>query len=211
MSLGVWILFLFSVLSVLWAIILLPETVRSHLFKAPQWLSLFKKIDRQLIGLLGSPLAILVAVYTGVLLCSTAVPLWNWILPLLFLFSSLSTGFALGLYASLSKGLLRNSTNKPFKKIIVHRYRLLLIGQLFAVSAFLALTLLTQHREILLHLISGWIGLLWWFGAIGAGILFPLVVSFYKDKSRRLFLTATLVELAGAFLLRWSLLLAGQA
>lgn len=210
MSLGAWILVFFSILSVIWAIILLLERFRSLLSRGPKWLSVIQKIDRQKIGCGGSALAVLVAVYTGVLLSSAAVPLWNWILPLLFLFSSFSAGIALGFLAGLVYHPQEQSLKAQPEKSRLQPYRALLMGQLLAALAFLLLAYLTQSREVVLHLITGSIGVLWWLGAVGAGILFPLIITLYKGTPAWLIYATLLGELAGAFIMRWSILIAGQ-
>jgi len=209
MSLGAWILVFFSILSAVWAIVLLPERFRSLLSRGPKWLSKLQKIDRKKIGFGGSALAVLVAVYTGVLLSSTAVPLWNWMLPLLFFFSSFSSGHALEFLANLRYDSRGESSKAQPEKSRLQSYRVLLIGQLLAVLAFLLLTSLTQSREVLLHLITGGIGVLWWVGAVGAGILFPLIMTYRRTPVWVIF-AAFLGELAGAFIMRWSILVAGQ-
>jgi polysulfide reductase chain C len=211
MSLGAWILGLFSILSVIWAIILLPEKFRPFLAKGPKWLLVFGRINRQKLGFWGSALAVLVAVYTGVLLSSAAVPLWNWMLPLLFLFSSFSTGIALGFFVGFALSSREGSRKAQFEKTWMQPYRTVLLGQLFAVVAFLLLAYVTQPRVVLFHLITGGIGLLWWVGAVGGGILFPLIMTFYQGTSHWALPVAIVVEFAGAFIMRWSVLLAGQA
>jgi formate-dependent nitrite reductase membrane component NrfD len=210
MSLGAWILVFFFILSVIWAIILIPERFRSLLSRGPKWLCTLQKIDRKKIGFGGSALAVLVAVYTGVLLSSTAVPLWNWMLPLLFLFSSFSSGHALEFLTILRYDARGESSKAQPGKSRLQPYRTLLIGQLLAALAFLLLTYLTQSREVVLHLISGGIGFLWWVGAVGAGILFPLVMTRYRGTHAWVIFATLLGELAGAFIMRWSILIAGQ-
>ncbi len=209
MSLGAWILVFFSILSGIWAIVLLPERFRLLLSRGPKWLAKLQKIDRKKIGFGGNALAVLVAVYTGVLLSSTAVPLWNWMLPLLFLFSSFSSGHALEFLANLRYDARQESSKAQPEKSRLQPYRALLIGQLLAVLAFLLLTSLTQSREVVLHLITGGIGFLWWVGAVGAGILFPLIMTYRRTPVWVIF-AAWLGELAGAFIMRWSILIAGQ-
>jgi polysulfide reductase chain C len=210
MSLGAWILVFFSILSTIWAIVLLPERFRWLLSRGPKWLSTFQRIDRNKIGFGGSALAVLVAVYTGVLLSSTAVPLWNWMLPLLFLFSSFSSGHALEFLTNLRYDARGESSKAQPDQSRLQPYRALLIGQLLAVLAFLILAYLTQSREVVLHLISGGIGVLWWIGAVGAGILFPLIMTRYRRTPAWVILATLLGELAGAFIMRWSILVAGQ-
>lgn len=57
---------------------------------------------RDILGLAGIPVALLVSIYTGVLLSATSIPLWRSLaLPALFCFSSMTTGFAAGLLLAL--------------------------------------------------------------------------------------------------------------
>jgi formate-dependent nitrite reductase membrane component NrfD len=128
----------------------------------------------------------------------------------LFLFSSFSTGIALESLARLRYDRRENSPEAQSEKSRLRVCRSFLIGQLLAVLAFLLLTYLAQSREVVLHLISGGIGVLWWLGAVGAGILFPLIMTLYKGTPGWL-VSATLIgELAGALIMRWSILIAGQ-
>jgi polysulfide reductase chain C len=210
MSLGAWILIFFSILTVIWALLFLPKRFRSLIPQKMKWILELEKMNRQKLGFWGSALAVLVAVYTGVLLSSAAVPLWNWMLPVLFLFSSLSTGLALGFLTNLTHGSWKKPMDETLEKRWIPHYRYLLLGQLLAVFAFLLLAYLTQPAEVLLHLVSGKIGFLWWSGALGACILFPFIMTYYKVESPWIFSGAIIVELAGAFIMRWSVLIAGQ-
>jgi len=211
MSMGLWVLIVFSFLLLFWAIIWLPKAIQSRVPVLAEWILTLRKLNFERIGLWGSALAILVAVYTGVLLSAAATPLWNSVLPLIFLFSSLSTGFALGLLPGLSSTTHDKGGKNIYEDYMMGRYRLLLFGQFVAVCIFLSVAYLTQPHEIIVNLIYGWIGYLWWFGAIGAGIQFPLMTTFFKKKPRWFLAVVIVVELGGAFLLRWSLLIAGQA
>lgn len=213
MSIGVWLLSLFALVAILFALYCLPE-VRA---KIP-WVSkmtLWKELRwRDGLGMIGMILAIGVCVYTGVLLSVTVIPLWqNLSLALLFLLSAITTGFAGGgmVTLCLSKKTNLDPIEKPFQ-FIRRSYRIILILYLLVVLAFSLWPILvhdpTSESNILMR---GWSGLIWWLGVIGIGLVVPyvLVVKARAIPMRQVFILFSCV-LIGGFLLRLVLVLGGQ-
>jgi formate-dependent nitrite reductase membrane component NrfD len=209
MSIGVWLLSAFFLISLLSAAFCLPESLRERvpfsLLSQPKW--------RKRIGLLGMPLALGISVYTGVLLSATVVPLWrNVSLPLFFFISALSLGTEggamLGLM-SLRKGNL--DVMKEPLQFLRRSYRIILPLYFFAAMLFFILLMFSVSRETVAHFITGWSGMIWWIGVVGIGILLPMALVMKKgSESARhgWFLSSCL--LMGDFLLRFVLIMAGQ-
>lgn len=103
MSFGVWFLSAFLVLSLAYFFVWLPEGWRSAVarFLPRGWRAAAKGPDealrraRRILAGVGLPFAVGVAIYTAILLGASTRPLWGSpLMPLLFLFSAMSTGLA---------------------------------------------------------------------------------------------------------------------
>jgi polysulfide reductase chain C len=214
MSLGVWLLTLFSVIAALYAIFWIPAVVRERLPVIGRWPLWSQQRVRDALGLVGSPVALLVSIYTGVLLSATSIPIWrNPAMPALFCFSSLATGFAAGLLLVLlfSPGKRHEIVTGPFRWL-QGSYRVLLPAYLLAILVYVLLFFLPgMRREEVLPLITGWTGLIWWLGVVGVGIVLPLFFGLRKAKASlsRVFVVLGAL-LAGGFLLRLVLVFSGQ-
>jgi formate-dependent nitrite reductase membrane component NrfD len=161
----------------------------------------------------GIPLALLVSIYTGVLLSATAIPVWrNLALPILFCFSSMATGFAAGLLMALLFSPRRRQAivTGPFRWL-QGAYRVLLPAYLLALLAYVLLFFIPQMREEGLSLITGWNGIVWWLGVVCFGVMLPLLLTVRKAKTSlsRIYVALGAL-LAGGFLLRMVLVLSGQ-
>ncbi|HTP67226.1 MAG TPA: NrfD/PsrC family molybdoenzyme membrane anchor subunit [Geobacteraceae bacterium] len=214
MSLGVWLLTLFSSIAALYAMFWIPADIRLKIPVIGGWSIWSRQRVRDVLGTAGVPVALLVSIYTGVLLSATSVPLWrNPVLPALFCFSGLATGFAAGLLSALvfSPGMRQAISDGPVRWIR-GAYRVLLPAYLLAAVAFVAwLFVPGMGREPLICLISGSSGLIWWLGAVCMGIVFPMVLSFARTEtffSRPYAILGSL--LAGGFLMRLLLVYMGQ-
>jgi formate-dependent nitrite reductase membrane component NrfD len=213
MSVGVWLLSAFFVVSVLSAIFRLP----AHGRRSVPWIGTLAFWDRtkwkNRLGVIGIPLALGVSVYTGVLLSATVIPIWRSVsLPLLFFLSALSLGIEGG--AILGMASLRKTNLDAMKEplqFLKRSYRIILPLYLCAAVAFiLILTLSSASRGDVLDLITGWSGLIWWIGVVGIGILLPLIlVMKNREQVRHAWLFSSCL-LLGDFLLRLVLILAGQ-
>ncbi len=87
MSLGVWLLTLFSFIAAFYAIFWIPAVVRERIPVIGRWPLWSQQRVRDALGWVGVPIALMVSIYTGVLLSSAAMPLWRNIAlpaPLLF-------------------------------------------------------------------------------------------------------------------------------
>lgn len=214
MSLGVWLLTLFSIIAALYAMFWIPAPVRERLPVIGKWPLWTEQKCRAALGIAGVPVALAVSIYTGVLLSATSVPLWrNLALPALFCFSSMATGFAAGLLLALlfSPGKRQEIITGPFRWL-QGSYRVLLPAYLLAVLAYVLLFFTPgMGQKDILPLITGWNGFLWWFGVVGVGILFPLFLNQRKAKASlsRIFVVLGAL-LAGGLLLRLVLVFIGQ-
>jgi polysulfide reductase chain C len=214
MSIGVWLLSSFFLVSLLFAIYELPASSRQRI----PWigkLSIWNRSGwRSALGFLGTLLALGVSVYTGVLLLVSIVPLWrNLTLPLLLFLSAISSGFAGGtILAMLSLRKTNPDSMKEPLLFIKRSYRTILPFYLLVAFAFVvSLILSSVSRPDAIHLITGWSGLIWWAGVIGLGILAPLIFVMRREgiMIRQGWFLFGFV-LIGGFLLRIVLVLAGQ-
>jgi polysulfide reductase chain C len=214
MSLGVWLLILFSVIATLYALFWIPAGVRERIPVIGRWPLWSQQGVRDALGWVGIPVALLVAIYTGVLLSTTSIPLWrNPALPVLFCFSAMDTGFAGGVLLALlfSPGKRREIVAGPFQWL-EGSYRILLPAYFLAILLFFLLFFVPVMRpEVVIPLITGQSGLVWWLGVIGVGMLLPLFLGFRKAKITLSMAFIILgAPLAGGFLLRLILVFTGQ-
>ncbi len=213
MSLGVWLLTLFAVIAAIYAFFWVPAGIRERLPVIGGWPVWSQQRLRDRLGALGSPIALLVSIYTGVLLSATSIPIWrNLALPALFCFSSMVTGFAAGLLLALltSPNTRQEMIAGPYRWL-QGSYRVLLPAYLLAILAYVLLFFIPTMREEVSLLITGWSGLVWWLGVVGAGVVLPLSLNLSKAKASlsRVFVVLGAL-LAGGFLLRMVLVYTGQ-
>ena len=214
MSVGVWLLSAFFLVSALSALLCLPPhgLRRIPLIGALSFRDQVK-LKRRL-GVIGLPLALGVSVYTGVLLSASVLPLWRSVsLPLLFFVSALSLGIEGG--AILGMASLRKTNPEAMTEplqFLKRSYRIILPLYLFAAVTFiLAQAIFPDSRSEMVNFITGWSGLIWWIGVVGIGILLPLILVMKKNRDQMhhaWFFSSCL--LLGDFLLRLILILAGQ-
>ncbi|MFZ5641790.1 MAG: NrfD/PsrC family molybdoenzyme membrane anchor subunit [Bacillota bacterium] len=214
MSLGVWLLTAFTLLGGLNALTWLAEEER---YQNSSLLAAFrgKAGLRRLTGLLGLPVAVLTAGYTGVLLASTSSALWSSTpyMGLLFLVSATSTGMA-----ALMLVLAWRKEDFSLIQKLAKADALVIVLEI-AVFILLLLTLRSAAPEAAAVILSGSYALLFWFGIIGCGLVIPLIVELYNMFSPKLHskndtavpVVASALILIGGFLLRYVLLYAGQA
>jgi formate-dependent nitrite reductase membrane component NrfD len=214
MSVGVWLLSAFFLVSMLSALFWLPTSARKRIPLVGRWTLWDRTEVRNGLGFLGMPLALGISVYTGVLLSVTIVPLWrNWSLPLFFFISALSLGIEGGTIfgmMSLRRGNLE-AMEEPLR-FLRRSYRVILPLYLFAAFLFVILLAVSlASRTEVFHYLTGWNGFIWWVGVVGIGILLPLVLVMRKGQEsiRHAWLFSSCL-LLGDFLLRLFLILAGQ-
>jgi formate-dependent nitrite reductase membrane component NrfD len=229
MSIGAWLLMLFTLVALAYAYSWLNGAERDWLFAhVPRRLSPLRKwiVDlsnsRRKLAALGLPLSVGVGIYTGVLLGAVqSRPFWNTnLVAQLFLFSALSTGCA-GLMFALA------FSKKPMTAEELRLLYLLDIGfltlEFFVVLPYLIHGQLSAEAvRQSMHLILGgpftfafWV-LFLWFGlllplGIEVGEIIPTLLTSATLHSRKWLLGATAVLiLGGGFVLRYVFVFAGQ-
>jgi formate-dependent nitrite reductase membrane component NrfD len=229
MSIGSWLLLVFSGMALLLFVASLTREERQRLFrKLPAGGALLRIFSGDLsawqrpLAALGLPFSVAVGIYTGVLLGAVqSRPFWNTnLVAQMFLFSALSTGCA-ALILVLAFGR---------RKIEAAEFRLLytldicfLTLEFFIVLPYLIHGQLSVEavRESLQLILGGPFTLVFWVFFLGLGLLAPLAIE-VREMAPALFsktivhnsrtlaaLTAVLV-LAGGFLLRYIFVFAGQ-
>jgi formate-dependent nitrite reductase membrane component NrfD len=229
MSIGSWLLLVFSGISLLFFVASLTQEQRQRLFqKLPAGGALLRIFRgdlsawRRPLAALGLPFSIGVGIYTGVLLGAVqSRPFWNTnLVAQMFLFSALSTGCATLILALAVVG----------KKIEAVEFRLLytldicfLTLEFFIVLPYLIHGQLSVEavRESLQLILGGPFTLAFWVFFLGLGLLAPLVIEVWEmapallsktvaHYSKALAAVTALLVLAGGFLLRYIFVFAGQ-
>jgi formate-dependent nitrite reductase membrane component NrfD len=170
---------------------------------------LLRAVPVKVVEVFGSIAGMFVASYTGVLLSSTAVPLWGrarHILGPLFLTSGLSTALA-SLSLLLSLGRHNQDTLERLERaeIVAMATELGLISALPPTLGPLGKPLLT-----------GRVGVLFGVGTVGNGVLLPLLTRLGWKLAKKptpgpLQFGLSLLILIGGFLLRYAWIIAGRA
>jgi len=154
----------------------------------------------------GVPLGLLLAGYTGVLLSTTATPIWarnRWLGPL-FSAGAISSGAAaIGLAEAAMSGKRRRS-GRPLRRVEMASR----VAEAAALGGFLLeagrLAKPLTHGKYAAHL---------WVGAVGLGLALPTLLSALPgrfEKSHRWLKTGSAAaSLAGVFALRWAITQAG--
>lgn len=231
MSIGSWLLGLFIITSLLYAVAFLPS-----LF------SRFDDLTRRLgpvlhvLAWINVPLGVGVAVYTGVLLgAMPSRPLWNSpILAFLFLISALSTGIATMIMArtvfhretgSPGSSLFNSSHGFHESGYLLTASDLMLIGfELLVIFLFLLfahLTIGNLKYAITIILPGGELATTFWFWVVLIGLLIPGLVELFYVFPRLLYkkeynppraveFAISLAVLIGGFMLRYVIVLGGQ-
>jgi len=237
MSLGAWLLFFFSIFSMMHFYLWLPEKY-DYLkvipaIKSNRFISLFKGDNltkiRGLVAGFGIPISIGVGIYTGVLLGAlTARPFWNNpMLPMLFLISTMMTGSAaicfVGCFIKGFRGMSREAVNT--NKFMIHSIDFtLMVFSIIAVFLFiLGLYVSPRSSAEAVHLIMGGeFTLLFWILVVGVGILVPLALEVYelipyyiehaelREHNPWISGVITASVLIGGFTMRYIMIYAGQ-
>jgi formate-dependent nitrite reductase membrane component NrfD len=208
MSLGAWLLLIFSVLSFVYFYLWLPDRfdVVEWIRKTPpnwdKWAivrmfktsPLLEKLHRKnlnglrgWVGMVGIPVSLLVGIYTGVLLGALAArPFWNNpMLPMLFLVSALKTGTAsiclIGCFVKGFEGMSREKMET--NKFIIHSIDFFLM--ILSIIAFILFVfgLYASPRssvEAAGLIMGGEFTFLFWGVAVVVGVLLPLSLEVYE-------------------------------
>jgi formate-dependent nitrite reductase membrane component NrfD len=208
MSLGAWLLLLFSLVSFLHFYLWLPDRFQlsALLQRLPPRLAEMKTIKaiksisflsclgrenllqcRGWVALIGILLSICVGIYTGVLLGAlVARPFWNNpILPLLFLLSAMKTGNASILLVVFFLRHFKRMTQKEIEasKLLIHSIDLVLMAfSIIGVFLFI-FGLYVSHKssvEAAKLIMGGEFTLPFWMLVVGVGILLPLAIEVYE-------------------------------
>ncbi len=229
MSIGAWLLLLFTFVSLLYAFAWLTPEQRSALFaRVPKKLSLLQVLNldlsayRRTLAALGVPIAVGVGIYTGVLLGAVqSRPLWNTnLVAQMFLFSALSTGCAVLLFAM---AVSRDAMGDSELRLLYGLDICFMVLEFFIVIPYLVHGELSSRavQESLKLILGGPFTFTFWVLFLGLGLLVPLgielmefapaVLSKSALSARRTVVAFTAVLiLAGGFLLRYVFVFGGQ-
>ncbi len=229
MSIGSWLLLVFTGITFLafWA--WLPEETRHRLFSLlPKRLAFLKRFDvnidawKRPLAMAGFPFSIGVGIYTGVLLGAVqARPFWNTnLVAQMFLFSAFSTGTA-----ALILALSANKKELDFRQL---RFLYTLDICFITIEFFIVLPYLIHGKlsvlavqEALKLILGGPYTLTFWLFFMLAGLLLPLFIELW-EMAPALFQKATIhhnkplasvaagLVLLGGYLLRYIFVYAGQ-
>jgi formate-dependent nitrite reductase membrane component NrfD len=167
------------------------------------------------LGILGIPLGLAVATYTGYLLSAAPfVPLWHTdLLPLLFTISAMSTGIAATCFLALIPRFFGEITSElkegatVFSKIDA----LLIIAEIVVIAIFLTtVKAVGGAGSASVHLVTaGRYAVFFWGGVVFLGLLAPLALSIsgFKKSLRAKYLTLEFgLVLLGGLILRFVIL-----
>ncbi|HLB05162.1 MAG TPA: NrfD/PsrC family molybdoenzyme membrane anchor subunit [Thermodesulfobacteriota bacterium] len=211
MSLGAWLLLIFSILSVLYAAIFMAESGK---LSAAQPLVSSKNI----IGLAGLICAFGTAIYTGVLISAVISirELWSQTVPVLFTISALSTGIASVIFfLALSPNKDRNAINRlgwADSILIAIELGIILVWIIGMYNGT------AGNKEAIREIVGGTFGGMFWIGVVLIGLLIPLVMEYKHLKEARTHaeagtgsaLIAAVLVLVGGMILRYVVLIGGQ-
>ncbi len=207
MSIGTWALSSFGVFCGLSAAYQMAQDGLLNWF--PLAARIFKALPIKVIQGIGAFFGLIVGSYTGVLLSSTAIPIWaraRHILGPLFLTSGLSTALSsLSLILSLGKPSQEDTLERlDNAEIMAMSTELALIGSVFPILGPLAKPLY-----------KGRAGRLFTFGTIGGGLLIPLLTKIGlklggRSANRSLNVGLSLLVLIGGMILRYEWVVAGR-
>ncbi len=229
MSIGSWLLLVFTGVSFLYFWAWLPEEARKALFaKVPKRLAFLNRFDvdlsgwRRFLGMLGFPFSIGVGIYTGVLLGAVqSRPFWNTnLVAQMFLFSALSTGTA-----ALILALSVNRKELDFKQL---RFLYTLDICFITIEFFIVLPYLIHGKlsvlavqDALKLILGGPYTFVFWVVFMLLGLLLPLGIELWEmapaflqksavHHNKRLASGAALLVLMGGYVLRYVFVYAGQ-
>jgi formate-dependent nitrite reductase membrane component NrfD len=226
MSIGSWFLGLFIICSLLYAAAFLPSFL-------PRFKQLSKRLATPLhvLAWINVPLGIGVAIYTGILLgAMPSRPLWNSpILALLFLISALSTGVAVIILSRVffHEDITDSAAEHEYHEsgYMLTTSDLLLIGfelmVIFLFIMFAHLTIGNLKYSVAIILPGGEMAGLFWFWVVIIGLMIPGLMELIYVLPKMIYQSEFMVHriseavislavLAGGFMLRYVIVIAGQ-
>lgn len=220
MSMGVILFQVYMAVLFVWIGIIFKATIMKYMPKQLSFvgdlIDKFAKVENAVELFLGF-LAIILAAYTGFLLSAlkTYPMLNNPVLPILFLFSSLSSGAA----ACMLFGIVgfKQSPSSATVKWVHSFERPVVMFELFVIVTFFTGLIFSGGRaEVAAWNAIGsgfWASWFWW-GVIVIGMLTPLALNFFCSKELRhkpgFIMLVTTLSLIGVLMLRTFVLYAGQ-
>jgi protein NrfD len=226
MSIGSWLLIAFSAIALLYLWSWLSDEQRTRVMsKLPRRLGFLNRdlsAYSRLLAVAGTPLAVGVGIYTGVLLGAVqSRPFWNTnLVAQMFLFSALSSGCAA---VTLLTAWRREENDSRAFQLLYNLDICLLALELFIVIPYLIHGELSVQavKDSLALILGGPFTIIFWVSFLGLGLLLPLAIEVFEVlpavllrarpdfRSGVVAMTAILV-LAGGFLLRYIFVFAGQ-
>lgn len=225
MSIGSWLLVLFTLVAIAYFWTWLPEKQRNEIairLRLPQSLVTERPEWRRMLAAIGFPLSLGVGIYTGVLLGAVqARPFWNTnLVAQMFLFSALSTGCAT-LILVLS---WRPKSLEPSQLRFLYTVDVCLITlEFFVVLPYLIHGEMSVQavRQALELILGGPFTLAFWLLFMGIGLLVPLLMEVVEllpslisgaplHHNRRLAGLAAVLVVFGGYTLRYIFVYAGQ-
>jgi formate-dependent nitrite reductase membrane component NrfD len=206
MSIGTWALTIFGTFCGLTAAYQMAKD--GLLDWMPPLTRLMRAVPVKTIEVIGSLFGLIVASYTGVLLSSTAVPVWGrakHILGPLFLASGLSTALA-GLSLILSLG-------RPHEETLERLDRAEMVTMGTELS--LIISLIPVLGPLVKPLFKGKTGAAFTAGTIGGGIMLPLLTKIVlrllgRPSASKVTIGTSILVLIGGLLLRYVWIVAGR-
>jgi polysulfide reductase chain C len=207
MSIGTWVLVFFSfICGVFYPLFWLAE----ERFARNTLLAVLagKERLRRIVGICGLPFSIIVAAYTGVLLATSGQPVWasTPLLPVLFVISATSTGFAA---VMLMTWFLAREDREALATLekgdnLIIKLEIVIVAILFAILFFFP-----EASPIVRDLLFGTYAVLFWLGFVGPALVLPLFMQkqSFTTHTQRLIVPAALLVLIGGFYLRFIVLL----
>ena len=211
LSVGTWALLVYSGMSFLSFLNVLAEEGRLTQETLKKFHALFNRLPHKVFAAVGSFFGFFVAGYTGVLVNTTARPLWEATDPLfgpIFIASAASTGAA---SIALTMAWKKSSVQDAFAHLEhLERFdRVAMIIELALIAAMLAV-----GGRYAAPLLTGFFGFLFLGGAVLLGIVTPLWLTWRRNRAgianESAVMVVGLLVLFGGLMLRISLVQAGQ-
>ena len=179
-------------------------------------LNLMKKETPKAIDIIGLVLAVCTAAYTGVLLgAAPGFPLWNIVvMPLLFIVSATSSGFASVLLVAHATGSEEPAALPFLKKMayILPALEAVLVVVLFVVAMMTQGSGAEAAVASVMNMVAGSYAPVFWVGFVVVGLVAPVALEVLNARkassAKGLAVAAEACVLVGAFLLRFLVIMA---